>query len=83
MGDFDLRIYSSPSDDGQQSGIFESFDSHQCVDFPTNIHGNFLDLMICSSGCHVLPVSTSDWISDHFAAVADLQIPSDHSRTVP
>ena len=39
--------------------------------------------MICSSGCNVLSVSTSDLISDHFSVVANLQIPSNHSWTVP
>ena len=51
--------------------------------FLPHIHGHSLDLMICSSGCNVLSVSTSDLISDHFSVVADLQIPSNHSRTVP
>ena len=39
--------------------------------------------MICYTACNVLSVSTSDLISDHFAVVAHLQIPSNHSRTVP
>ena len=39
--------------------------------------------MICSLGCNVLSVSASDLISDHFSVVANLQIPSNHSRTIP
>ena len=46
-------------------------------------HGHSLDLMICSLGCTVLSVSASDLISDHFSVVANLQIPSNHSRAIP
>ena len=63
--------------------FWESFNLHQCLDFPTHIHGHSLDLMICSSGCNVLSVSTSGLILDHFSVVSDLQIPSSLSRTVP
>ena len=83
MGDFNLRIDSSSSDAGRLSGILDSFDFHQYADFPTNIHGHSLDLMICSPGCNVLSVSASHLISDHFSVVANLQIPSNHSRTIP
>ena len=83
IGDFNLRIDSSSSDAGRLSGILDSFDLYQCVDFPTHIHGHSLDLIICSPGCNVLSVSASDLISDHFSVVANLQIPSIHSRTIP
>ena len=39
--------------------------------------------MICSPGCNVLSDSASDLISDHFSVVANLRIPSNHSRTIP
>ena len=39
--------------------------------------------MICSPGCNVLSVSASDFISDHFSVVANLQVPSIHSQTIP
>ena len=83
MGDSNLRIDFSSSDAGRLSGILDSFDLHQYVDFPTRIHGHSLELMICSPGCNVLSVSASDLISDHFSVVANLQIPSIHSRTIP
>ena len=83
MVDFNLLIDSSSTDAGQLSGILESLDLHQFVDFPTHIHGHSLDLMICSSGCNVLSVSASDLISDWFSVVASLQVPSNHSRTIP
>ena len=83
MGDFNLRIDSSSSDTGRLSGILDSFDLHQYVDFLTHIHGHSLDLMICSPGCNVLSVSASDLISDHVSVVASLQISSNHSRTIP
>ena len=83
MGDFNLPIDSSSSDAGRLSGMLDSFDLHQCVDFPSHIHGHSLDLMICSPGCNVLSVSASDLISDHCSVVANLQISSNHSRTIP
>ena len=46
MGDFNLHTDSSSSDAGQLSGILESFDLYQYVDFPTHIHSHSLDLMI-------------------------------------
>ena len=82
-GDFNLRIDSSSSDVGRLSGILDSFDLHQYVDFSTHIHGHSLDLMIWSPAYNVLSVSASDLISDHFFAVSNLQIPSIHSRTIP
>ena len=51
------------------------------VNFPTHIHGHSLDVMIFSKGCDILSVSPSDTISDHFSAIADLKIPTDHSHT--
>ena len=83
MGDFNLRIDSSSSDAGRLSGILDSFDLHQYVDFPTHIYGHSLDLMICPQGCNVLSVSASDMISDHFSVVANLQITFINSRTTP
>ena len=83
MGNVYNCIDSPSFDAGQVSGILESFDFHQYVDFPTHIHSRSLELMICSTACNVLYVSSSDLISDHFSVVADMQIPSNHSRTVP
>ena len=82
-GDFNLRIDSSSLDAGQLSGILDSFDVHQYIDFPTHIQGHSLDLLICSPGCNVLSILASDLISDPFSVVANLQIPSNHSRTIP
>ena len=83
MWDFNLRIDFSSSDAGRLSGILDSFHLNQYINFPTHIHGHSLDLMICSLGCNVLSVSASDLISDHFSVVANLQIPSIHSLTIP
>ena len=44
---------------------------------------HFIDLMIFFKGYDVLSVSTSDMISDHFSVIAYLNIPADHSCTVP
>ena len=83
MGDFNLHIESSSSDVRQHTGILESFDLNQHVNFPTNIHGHSLDGMIFSKGCDVLSVSPSDVISDPFSVIADLKIRTDHTHTVP
>ena len=83
MGDFNLHIESSSSDVRQLTGILEYFDLNQHVNFPTPIHGHFLDVMIFSKGCYVLSVSPYDAIFDHFSVIADLKNPTDHSHTVP
>ena len=83
MGDFNLHIESSSSDVTQLAAILESFDLNQHVSFPTHIHGHSLDIMIFSKGCDILSVSPSEAISDHFSVIADLKIPTDHSRIVP
>ena len=83
MGDFNLQLESSSSDVRQLTGILESFDLNQQVNFPTHINGHSLHVMIFSKGCDVLSVSPSDAISDHFSVIADLKIPTDHSHTVP
>lgn len=83
MGDFNLHVDTPSSDVGQLSDILESFDLDQRVDFPTHIYGHSLDLMIFSKGLDVLSVSASDKISDHFSVLADLNIPSKNSRSVP
>ena len=83
MGNFSLHVHSLSSDARQLTGILKSFDLQQYVEFPPHIYGHSHDLTICSAGCNVLSVSTSDLISDHFSVIADLRIPSNHSRTVP
>ena len=82
MRDFNICIHFSSSDAGQCFIILESFNLLQYVDVPTYIHGHSLDLMICSSGCNIFPVSTSDSILDNFSVGTDVQIPSNHSRTI-
>ena len=83
MGDFNVHLESSSSDDRQLTGILQSFDLNQHVNFSTHIHGHSLDVMIFSHSCDALSVSPSDAISDHFSVVDDLKIPTDHSHTVP
>ena len=78
MGDFNLHMESSSLDFRQLTGILESSDLNQHVNFPTHVHGHSLDVMIFSKGCDVLSVSLSDAISDHFSVIADLKIPTDH-----
>ena len=62
MGDFNLHLESSSSDVRQLTGILESLDLNQHVNFPTHIHGHSLDVTIFSKGCDVLSVSPPDAI---------------------
>ena len=66
MGNFILHVESSSFHVRQLTGILESFNLDQYVNFPAHIRGHSVDLMIFSTGCDVLSVSTSDMISDHF-----------------
>ena len=76
-------IDSSSSDAGRLSDIFGLFRPPLYLGFPPHFHGHSLDLMICSQGCNVLSVSASYLILDHFSVAANLQIPSNHSQTIP
>ena len=62
MGDFNLHVESSSSDLRQLTGILQSFNLDQYVNFVTHIRGHSLDLMIFSKECNVLSVSTSNMI---------------------
>ena len=53
MGDFNLHLESSSSDVRQLTGILESFNLDQYVNFPTHVRGHSLDLIIFSKGCDV------------------------------
>ena len=83
MQDFNLHIRSSPSEARQLTGVLESFDLDQYINFPTHVHRHSLDLVIFSKRCDVLSTPSFDKISDHFPVVTDLNIPTNSSCTVP
>ena len=56
--------------------ILESFDLEQHVNFPTHIHGHWLDLLITRTSCPaVRSVSACDGLSDNFLVLAELEFP--------
>ena len=56
--------------------ILESFDLEQHVNFPTHIHGHWLDLLITrTSYPAVKPVLACDGLSDHFLVLFELKFP--------
>ena len=53
-----------------------SFDTKQHVNFPTHIHGHWLDILINSSSCKNIQAPTvADGLSDHNTVIADLKVP--------
>ena len=51
------------------TGILESFNTDQYVNFHTHIHSHSVDLFF-SKGCDALSLSASDMISDYFSVAA-------------
>ena len=57
------------------NNILESFDYLQHVNFPTHIHGHWLDLFIsrCNQSSNIIDrIFSSDGLSDHFMVIAEL-----------
>ena len=56
--------------------ILDSFDLEQHVNFPTHIHGHWLDLLITRTSCPaVRSVLACDGLSDHFLVLSVLEFP--------
>ena len=56
--------------------ILASFDTKQHVNFPTHIHGHWLDILITRSSCKNIQTPTVvDGLSDHNTVIADLEVP--------
>ena len=56
--------------------ILESFDLEQHVNFPTHIHGHWLDLLITRTSCPAVgSVLACDGLSDHFLVLSELEFP--------
>ena len=74
LGDFNLHIDTITPQITQFLEILTSFNLEQHVNFPTHIHGRPLDLIVTSATSKPDRVFQSDRISDHFMAVAELNI---------
>ena len=77
IGDFNLHLELKKSPSTTKfCEIIESFDLEQHVNFPTNIHGHWLDLLITRTPCAaVRSVSACDGLSDHFLVLSELEFP--------
>ena len=77
LGDFNLHLDKKQSPTTTKfCDILESFDLEQHVNFPTHIHGHWLDLPNTRTSCPaVRSVSACDGLSDHFLVLSELEFP--------
>ena len=77
LGDFNLHLGKKQSPTTTKfCDILESFDLEQHVNFPTHIHGHWLDLLITRTSCPaVRSVLVCDGLSDHFLVLSELEFP--------
>ena len=77
LGDFNLHLDKKQSlTTTKFCGILESFDLEQHENFPTHIHGHWLDLLITRTSCPaVRSVLACDGLSDHFLVLLELEFP--------
>ena len=75
MGDFNLHLDSPSNHTNTFSDLLTSFGLRQHVDFPTHIHGHWLDLFITRTACDLIKtVYPSDGLSDHMTVIADVGV---------
>ena len=82
MRDFNLHIDYLSFNLRELSGILESLDLDQYVNFATCIHSRSLGLMILSKWCDILSLSKSYMTCENFSVGADLKLPINYNRTV-
>ena len=71
LGDFNLHL-DSPSN---HTNTFTDFGLRQHADFPTRIHGHWLDLFITRTTCDLIKtVHPSDGLSDHMSVIGDVGV---------
>ena len=76
MGDFNLHLDTPSATTTTFNDILASFDTKQHVNFPTHIHGHWLDILITRSSCKNIQTPTvADGLSDHNTVIADLKVP--------
>ena len=76
MGDFNLHLDTPSATTTTFNDILASFDTKQHVNFPTDIHGHWLDILITRSSCKNIQTPTVvDDLSDHNTVIADLKVP--------
>ena len=76
VGDFNLHLDIPSATTTTFNDILASFDTKQHVNFPTHIHGHWLDILITRSSCKNIQTPTVvDGLSDHNTVIADLEVP--------
>ena len=76
VGDFNLHLDTPSATTTTFNDILASFDTKQHVNFPTHIHGHWLDILITRSSCKNIQTPTvADGLSNHNTVIADLKVP--------
>ena len=79
VGDFNLHLDTPSATTTTFNDILASFETTQHVNFPTHIHGHWLDIIITRSSCKNIQTPTVvDGLSDHNTVIANLKV-----RTAP
>ena len=74
LGDFTLHLNKKQSPTTiKVCDILESFDLEQHINFPTHIHGHYLDLLITRTSCPT--VSACDGLSGHVLVLLEIECP--------
>ena len=75
LGDLNLHLHSPSNHTNTFTDLLTSFGLRQHVDFPTHIHGHWLDLFITRTACDLIKtVYPSDGLSDHMTVIADVRV---------
>ena len=75
VGDFNLHLDTPSATTTTFNDILASFDTTQHVNFPTHIHGHWLDIIITRSSCKNIQTPTVvDGLSDHNTVIANLKV---------
>ena len=73
LGDLNLHLDTDNAGTRKFNDILDSFNLKQHVDFPTHIHGHWLDVFITRAGNHnVKSIKSCPGVSDHFMVLAQL-----------
>ena len=76
VGDFNLHLDTPSATTTTFNDILVSFDTKQHVNFPTHIHGHWLDILITRSSCKNIQTPTvADGLLDN-TVIADLVAPA-------
>ena len=76
VGDFNLHLDTPSATTTTFNDILASFDKKQHVNFPTDIHGHWLDILITRSSCKNIQTPTvADGLSDHNTVIAVFKVP--------